>query len=165
MKNIDIEEYKDKLLAYYGDEYALRNTRKRMLRGNVWILVFLAIFTIIFSFIFALLGGMNHFLFFTLCLSTMTVFPCVIGTVVNFFFIVLEEFGFGLAVASEIIFVFAYHFCRSTEIALIIAILLLIILCQYFSKQEFEKKVAKARYELSQHGINVEIINNRVIFK
>lgn len=35
MKNIDIEEYKDKLLAYYGDEYALRNTRKRMLRGSI----------------------------------------------------------------------------------------------------------------------------------
>lgn len=47
MKNIDIEEYKDKLLAYYGDEYALRNTRKRMLRGSIWLLGFLAIFTII----------------------------------------------------------------------------------------------------------------------
>lgn len=165
MKKFNKEEYKDKLLAYYGDEYATKRTRIFILKDNLPILFIISIVDIVFSFIFTIIiGHYEALLDITFIFSFMTIIPAIIGTIISCTFIVLEKTGYGIAIGFEFVFLFVYALAKNIYLSLFITALLLVIFCQSYSKTEFKNAVDEARIELSRNKIKVKIENNKVIF-
>lgn len=163
-KEPSVDELKDRLQAYYGNEYSIKRTRKVLLR-NGFVLAGVAVtINLTIAFIWSLFIGFEHFLFICLFLATMLFFPTVIGTIIEYFFIVLEDIGFGIAFAAEIAFLFIYYYSESVQTSVAIDILLIVILCEWFTKQELTNKIGRVRSELSNKGVGTEIITSQVIF-
>lgn len=165
MKKFNADESKDKLLAYYGDEYATKRVRSRLVVDNVKMCAIALLLNVVISFLFSLFIGLDAFYKLCLFFSALIFFPAIGALVIEYMFIVIEGSGYGLSIVGGFIFLFTSYMTQSTKLAILISILILLIICQWYSKNEFGKAVEKVRIELLRNNINVSIINNKVEFK
>ena len=165
MKVFNKEESIDKIMAYYGDEYAQKRTKKRISISNFKIFLITVPATLLISFVFSLITGLDGFLVILQLFATLISVPTIGALIVEYLFIILEGYGYGISIGFGILFLIIDNLTNSHYISLLMTLLLLIIFCQWYSKNIFAKVVEEVRIELLQNNVNVEIINNKVIFK
>lgn len=165
MKKTNVEELKDKLLAYYGDEYALKKTKRRMAKENFSLCMICALICIIFTFLFSLVIGFEHIIVIGEIFFGLMVFPAIGSLIIEFMFIELDGCGHGMAILGGILFLIICNFVSSLHISITISLLMLFIICQWYAKDNFNKAVEKTIIELHENNVEVSIINNKVVFK
>lgn len=165
MKKVNINDTKDKLLAYYGDEQAQQRTRNRIFKENLKTCITMIPVILLIALFFSMFMGIENIYTIAKYLLLLLGLPVIGSLIIEYIFVILEGSGYGISMGFGIIFLIINNFITPYKLATLITILLLFVFCLWYSNNRFSYVTDKARIELLQNDVNVEIINNKVIFK